>query len=257
MILFVSDIHLGRLEPAQNREVERTLLRFLRAHEGQISRLILLGDVFDEYIEYRRLIPKGFPRFQALLADWTESGIRVTYLVGNHDPWHLDYFRQELGVEVVEGPLLEPLPGARVYMNHGDGIDPASRVYTRLKPWLRHPAPVWLYRTLLPGDAGMAAAHWVNRRFGENEVKESTVEALRRFARSTLASGAADCVVMGHSHRPERILYPEGLYVNTGCWYESQTFGRLDENGLTLRRWDGSASAALDETFTPIPEDAG
>ena len=46
-------------------------------------------------------------RFQALLAEWTDRGVGITYLVGNHDPWHRDYFTRELGVRVVFDHLVE------------------------------------------------------------------------------------------------------------------------------------------------------
>lgn len=245
MILFLSDIHFGRGTEAAERRKEAALIACLRAHEGQVRRLYLLGDVFDQYIEYRHLVPKGFLRFQALLAAWTDRGVPVTYLVGNHDPWHRDYFGRELGVRLVQDDLVEPLVGCNVYMTHGDGIDPGSRLYNRLKPWLRHPVPVSLYRTLLPGDAGFGLARWVNRHFGTERLDPARAQALRTHARRLLRERALDLVVMGHSHMAERCCWPEGQYVNTGCWHESHTFARLDEEGANLLRWNGSCTEVV------------
>lgn len=244
MILFVSDMHFGRGNGADERTDEAALIACLRSYETAVERLYLVGDVFDEYIEYRSLVPKGFVRFQGLLADWTDRGIPVTYLVGNHDPWHRDYFEHELGVRMVFGTLVETLYGRTVYLAHGDGIAPGPG--TRLKPWLRHPLPVWLYRSLLPADTGLHLARWVNRRFGNKVVDPATIHALRDHARHILLDTDAEVVVMGHSHHPEVLAWPEGTYLNTGCWNETRTLACLDEDGPTLLRWNGERAIPVD-----------
>ncbi len=248
MVLFLSDIHFGQSDPAAERAKEADLIACLRAHEAEVERLYLVGDVFDEYIEYRTLVPKGCVRFLGLLAAWADRGVAITYLVGNHDPWHRDYFARELGVRVVFDPIVERLQERTVYLAHGDGPG-SSRAYRLLKPVLRHPAPVWLYRTLLPADSGLRLARWYNRRFGNEDMAEPAADALRRHARRVLAETPADAVVMGHSHLPERRDWPEGCYLNTGSWHESRTFGRLYKSELQLLRWNGTFSTELNSGF--------
>ena len=244
LILFVSDIHFGRADATTERAKEAALVACLRAHEQQVERLYLLGDVFEHYIEYRHLVPKGFVRFQALLAEWTDRGVPVTYLVGNHDPWHRDYFEKELGVRVVFDALNEPLFGINVYMAHGDGIARTEGLYRLLKRVLRHPVPVALYRTLLPGDLGLALARWVSRN-RNHTLKDAQIEALRQQARRLLHEQSADVVIMGHTHYPELITWPEGRYLNTGFWHKVHTFATLDANGLRLLHWNGTCSEEL------------
>jgi UDP-2,3-diacylglucosamine hydrolase len=248
LVLFVSDIHFGHDDDARERAKEAALVACLRAHEPDVEHLYLLGDVFDEYIEYRYLIPKGFIRFQALLAEWTDRGVPVTYLVGNHDPWHQDYFSRELGVDLRFDALTEPLYHHNVYMAHGDGLGAGDGLYRRLRPLLRHPVPVWLYRALLPGDSGFRLARWVQRTFGNDQVDEVTVEALRAYAFDILSQRSADIVVLGHTHRPEHIIRPEGQYLNTGAWHDARTFACLDERGPVLRHWNGTCSEIFDHS---------
>ncbi len=245
MVLFFSDIHFGRSDAEVERANERDLIACLRAHEAEVERLYLLGDVFDAYIEYHHLVPRGFVRFQALLAEWTERGVPVTYLVGNHDPWHRDYFERELGVRVVFDAFDEPLFGRNVYMAHGDGLTTNTRFYNRIRPLLRHPAPVWMYRTLLPGDLGLGLAKWVKARYGNKEVLEETVAGLRAHARRILTETDVELVVMGHSHQPAFHVWPEGTYMNLGYWHGARTFGRLTEKGPQLLRWNGTCAGAF------------
>jgi UDP-2,3-diacylglucosamine hydrolase len=238
-------MHFGRGSAEAERAKERALLACLDAHAEDVEHLYLLGDVFDAYIEYRHLLPKGFARFQGLLARWTDRGLPVTYLVGNHDPWHREYFAQELGVRVLPGALTTTHHGLRLYLAHGDA---AARdgLSTRLRPWLRHPVPVGLYRSLLPADTGMRLAQWVNRRLGQHAPDPETATTLAAHARGLLRTTAATGVVMGHSHQPALHAWPEGLYLNTGCWHDERTLGRLDAQGLHLLRWNGTQTLSIE-----------
>ncbi len=244
-------MHFGRHDAATERLCEADLIACLRAFEDRAERLRLLGDVFDQYIEYRRLVPKGFVRFQALLAEWTDRGVPVTYLVGNHDPWHRDYFETELGVRVRFDPWVERVGGVSVYLAHGDAADPTTPLYARLRPILRHPVPVALYEYLLPGDTGFALARWLNGRFHSETPDPERVEGLRRHARRMLAQTGADVAVMGHSHVPEQRAWPEGRYLNLGAWYSGRTFGALDGSDLRLLRWNGSEAHVIETAAHP------
>ncbi|MEP0545420.1 MAG: UDP-2,3-diacylglucosamine diphosphatase [Rhodothermales bacterium] len=252
MYLFLSDLHLGRGTAAESRAAERDALALLRAHESDVrpaggdGGLFLVGDVFDQFIEYRRLVPKGFVRLQGLLAEWTDAGVPVTYVVGNRDPWHLDYFERELGVRVVPDGVAARLAGRETYIAHGDGLVPTEQAYNRLKPLLRHPVPYRLYRNLFPGDWGYRLARHIARR-GSGAPDAPTVDALRDAARRRL-TGPTDLVVFGHGHRAERIDGPGGTYLNPGYWFADRTFARLDAAGPALLRWTAGEARPLDAT---------
>jgi UDP-2,3-diacylglucosamine hydrolase len=259
LYLFLSDLHLGRGTPAASRAAERDALALLDAHEADVRAavadgrgggLYLVGDVFDQFIEYRRLVPKGFARLQGRLAAWTDAGLPVTYLVGNRDPWHLDYFASELGVRLVRGAITERLAGRTVYLAHGDGLVPSERAYNLLKPILRHPLSYRLYRTLLPGDSGYRLARRIAR-LGDGAPDAPTVHGLRAAAHRFLTTTAADLVVFGHGHVAEHEAWPEGAYLNPGYWYEDRTFARLDADGPALLRWTGHAA----EPFSPTSDE--
>lgn len=245
VVLFISDMHFGRDTGAREREKETALIQCLEAHADATQHLYLVGDVFDGYIEYRHLVPKGFVRFQALLARWTDRGIPVTYLFGNHDPWHRDYFSEELGVELVPETLETTHHGRRLYLTHGDAQASSHRGFSWLRPMMRHPFAHWLYRSL-PADLGLGLARRVSRALHDPAPDPAVIDALRAHARRTLQSGPADIVIMGHSHEPVLYQWPEGAYANTGNWYENRTFVRLDEDKVTLTRWNGTRALDIE-----------
>lgn len=239
-------MHFGRDAPDAERARERDLVACLKAHAPHVEQLFIVGDLFDAYIEYRHLVPKGAVRVLALLADWTERGIPVTYLVGNHDPWHRDYFREALGIEIRMNEVTLEGYGQHIYVHHGDGLDPNSTRYNALKPWLRHPLPVWIYKNLLPGDLGMALARKVAQHSAQSNTSETNRRSYRSIAQRLLSEGGTDAVVLGHTHAPEHLHFSDGEYVNLGAWYEQRTFATLDDAGFQLMRWNGASAEPVE-----------
>jgi UDP-2,3-diacylglucosamine hydrolase len=184
-------------------------------------------------------------RFQALLARWTDRGVPVTYLFGNHDPWHRDYFPEELGVALVPGPLEAEHHGRRLHLAHGDAEASTHPAYAWVRPLLRHPLAIRLYRSLLPADWALGLARRVSRALHEPAPDPAVVQALESHARTRVRE-EADLVVRGHSHEPALHRWPEGTYLNIGNWYESRTFARLDGTTVSLVRWNGTRGHAIE-----------
>jgi len=239
-------MHFGRGSFSAERAKEAALIECLEAHADRVEHLYLVGDVFDGFIEYRHLVPKGFVRFQALLARWTDRGIPVTYLFGNHDPWHRDYFTQELGVRLVAERLTATHHDLRVHLTHGDEWASTHGLYAWLRPLLRHPTAMQAYRSVLPADLGLGLAQWVSRALHDEAPDPTVVEALREHARDHLRREDTDVIVMGHSHEAALHMWPDGVYVNTGNWYENRSFARLDGDTIRLSKWNGTRALDIE-----------
>jgi UDP-2,3-diacylglucosamine hydrolase len=104
---------------------------------------------------------------------------------------------------------------------------------------------------LLPGDSGFRLARWVSRTIHKGEPDPDIIAALREHAHHVVSSTAATLAVMGHSHAPELTAWSEGCYLNTGNWYESRTFGRLDDDGVHLLRWNGQRAVDIEAAQVP------
>ncbi len=254
VILFVSDTHFGRLDPAADREAEQALVACMEAFFQDTTHLFLMGDVFEAWIEHAHLVPRPPARFFGALARWADAGRHITVFAGNHDPWHRSYFRDAFGATLVYDALETVLEGRRVYLHHGDGLMPRG-LYRHARRLVRHPLPVWLYKHVIPADWGLGLARWVSRKMHGPDVEIRQVEGLRAYARRVLTATDADAVVMGHSHHAECTTWPEGVYLNPGAWYRTRTFGVLDEGGFAVLEWkEGRAvpyEAPLHEAGSP------
>jgi UDP-2,3-diacylglucosamine hydrolase len=104
-VFFISDVQLGLGDRQAERQKEDRLLAFLQGILPQAEEVCILGDLFDFWFEYDTVIPKGFHRTLTALQAFTDRGIPVHYIAGNHDFWMDDFFQIELGVRLYWYPV--------------------------------------------------------------------------------------------------------------------------------------------------------
>jgi UDP-2,3-diacylglucosamine hydrolase len=229
-VLVVSDLHLGANTEARVVEFHRWLDRV-----GSTSHhLILNGDLFDFWFEYRSVIPRGATRTLGRLADLVDAGVRIDFLGGNHDWWGGDFLSGELGIHVHRNPVRLELAGRQAFVAHGDGLGNGDLRYRALKTILRGRGTQWGFRWLHP-DLGAALARRVSRtgtHEGEPEDRpgaRARDEALARWARDYLvAEPDVDLVLLAHTHIPRRVVHGVGrYYLNSGDWLTHCTWIEL------------------------------
>jgi UDP-2,3-diacylglucosamine hydrolase len=236
-VYFISDVHLGLGSPVEERDKENRLLALLHDILPNADELYIVGDLFDFWFEYRTVIPKGFHRTLTALQEFTDRGIPVKFLTGNHDCWVKDFFSRELGMEVHTKPFETSVQGRRVYLHHGDGLATNDLGYRLIKPILRNRAAIWLYRWLHP-DIGIPLARGSSRtsRAYTSQKDYGEEEGLLAFARGRIQEGI-DVVVMGHRHRPSFTAIDGGVYVNLGDWVSFNTYAVMEAGTIRLVTW--------------------
>jgi UDP-2,3-diacylglucosamine hydrolase len=252
-----SDTHLG----AAPSDVERQLLAFLRHVRERAGSLVINGDLFEFWFEWRSVIPRPSFRVLAALADLVDLGIPVLWIAGNHDCWGGDVLREDVGVEYHVGEWKGGLAGWRAAIEHGDGLRHIEdRKYRRLRTVLRHPASIWAFRHLLHPDFGSRLAAGSSHASRTYQARDGG-RGLREVAMRKLADDRSlDLLIFGHSHVPALERSPTGsVYANAGSWMSKATFLRVDEERIALMEWTGSAEGqcldALDRrTEKALPE---
>src|SRR6476620_12556246 len=104
----ISDVHLGHA----SIEIERTLLSYLRSLPGRAGSLLINGDLFEFWFEWRSVVHRSGVRVLAALMDLRDAGVPVTMLAGNHGCWGGDVLR-DAGVDFQLGLVTGTLGGWR------------------------------------------------------------------------------------------------------------------------------------------------
>ncbi|MCX7909162.1 MAG: UDP-2,3-diacylglucosamine diphosphatase [Ignavibacteria bacterium] len=234
MVYFISDVHLGYFSGERNKELENLLLSFFNQVSLNAKIIAIIGDLFDFWFDYKKVIPKHFYKVVSKLSELKEKGIEIVYLIGNHDFGHYEFFRKELGIEVYEKDLTLELFGKKFYLSHGDGKIKNDYGYSVLKFILRNKVSRFLFRLVHP-DLGIWLAMRSSRksRVYTNKRQKKNFDSLFEFAKKKIDDGY-DFVIMGHSHRAEYKEYRQGIYVNLGDWLSVPRVGIFDGNGFKL-----------------------
>jgi len=249
--VYLSDAHLS-VAPG-GRDTMDAFVAFLRRLDpADVARVVVLGDLFDFWFEYKHVVFSGYFDVLRAFADLRDAGVELHFVCGNHDFWAGRFLETQIGFTVHLEPVTLEIDGRRVHLAHGDGINPDDWRYRAYKRVARWGGAVRLFRLLHP-DWAMAIAQRVSR--GSRQLfspsdpgKSAEIGPLRAYAERRLAAGDADVVVCAHCHYPERMEFATpggtGLYLNTGDWMWHRSY--VVSEGVDFRL-ASARSAALAE----------
>ncbi len=211
-IHFLSDFHLGVPDAASSLAREKRIVAFLDeatkalpSGEPAAAEIMLLGDLFDFWFEYKRAVPRGHVRLLGKLAELSDRGIPVHLFIGNHDMWIFDYVPKETGVIVHREPIVREIAGKRFLIGHGGRSRKKS--YENDRKWLG------------------AEKEW-----------------LVQYCKDELVKAHYDYMIFGHRHLPIDMevqpgTMPDGRqarYINLGDWISYYTYATFDGQDMQL-----------------------
>ena len=238
MHYFVSDIHLGAGNKAEQRRVESAFLDFLSKIEADAESLFLVGDIFDFWFEYKEVVPKGYVRVLGRLAELNDKGIRIVMLTGNHDMWVRNYFERECGMIVHYRGELVQHAGKTIMVAHGDNLRTEGQPMLKLMNALfRSNTARWLFRNLLHPDLSMRFGKWWSGKSRKSKAIKMEFrgeeEFLVQYAREWVDTGLPiDYYVFGHIHSAADYPLSEcsrALFL--GEWIEDPHYAVMDAEG--------------------------
>lgn len=233
---FFSDVHLGLKSKDIEKQKEKKLIGFLDYISNDAGKVFIVGDLFDCWIEYRKVVPKGYFRLLAKLNEMYESGIELNFLSGNHDFWLNTYLRDEVGLKIHYNALSTELDGKNFFLTHGDGLAKNDLGYRIMKKILRNKVNQFLYSLIHP-DIGISLAQLSSRRSRDYTDKVfGSGEDMKKFALAKI-SGGYDYVIMGHRHKPESVAMSGGYLIILGDWIKHFTYGEFSDGNFELKYW--------------------
>jgi UDP-2,3-diacylglucosamine hydrolase len=247
----IADTHIG----VASTDVDRAVLAWLEARlaearRGETLSLLINGDLFEFWFEWRTVIPRPAFRVLAALAALHDAGVPILWIAGNHDCWGGDVIRRDVGAVYHVGPWVGSIAGWRVRVEHGDGLrQREDRRYRALRVLLRNRLAIRAFRWV-PADLATRLAFWSSHTSRTTRARDGGA-GLRRVALGYLeAADAPELVLLGHSHVETLERAPGGgIYANAGSWLADPMFLRIMPERIELRRWDGTADGAVVKTL--------
>ncbi len=240
-IYFLSDFHLGAPDYNTSLVREKRIVKFLDEIKNEALQIFILGDLFDFWFEYKKVVPKGFVRILGKLAELTDAGIEIHFFVGNHDMWMNGYFEKELNIKVYHHPQEFELFGKKFFIGHGDGLGPGDHRYKMMKTVFRNKVSQWLFGSLHP-HFGIGLAEYFSSKSrkatgtGDEKFLGEDKEWLIVFCREMLLKKHFDYFIFGHRHLPiDFKLTNATRYINLGDWIKYNSYAVFDGENLDLK----------------------
>ncbi|MEM7549963.1 MAG: UDP-2,3-diacylglucosamine diphosphatase [Bacteroidota bacterium] len=247
-LYFASDFHLGAPDQEASQERERRIIRWIDFTKRDAAAFFFVGDIFDFWYEYSKVIPKGFVRFIGKIAELHDQGIPVYFFGGNHDMWMYSYFQKEIGIEVILDPVSFECNGKYFHISHGDGLGPGDYFYKFLKKIFRGSVTRFFFHLLHP-DLGIGLAHAWSKSSRSHNSSKSTNEAdsvvpdkeiLLSYSKSIQEKTPHDYYIFGHRHIPMSLqVSDKSYYYNLGEWIKYFTYGVYEKEDFHLMKFEG------------------
>ena len=244
-IYLLSDFHLGAPDAASSLQREKRIVAFLDEAAKDAEEILLLGDLFDFWFEYKRAVPRGHVRLLGKLAEIADRGIPLHLFIGNHDMWIFDYVPSEVGLTVHREPAVRTWMSKTFLIGHGDGLGPGDHGYKFMKQVFRNPVCQWLFARLHPNFGLWLGDFWSGRsrlKSYENDRKwlGTDKEWLVQYCREELKKTHYDYLLFGHRHLPVDLeVAPGSRYINLGDWITWFTYAVFDGTDLKLMKRTG------------------
>ncbi len=235
-ICAISDLHYKFSTPnLEDVELNAKALSFLRTLPGHYDWLILNGDIFDLWFDWKYTIIKAYFPVLKILADIREKGCRIVYISGNHDFWFNDFFPVQMQIELHQDAFVLETDKKKIFFTHGDLHTTNDAKYKLLRQIIRLPFTKKLFSIIHP-DWALALGKTLSRSSRLKRVSHR-IEGLKKagledYARSLLND--YDYVIMGHTHEPCVIPMEKGVYANSGDWLVNHTYVKIIDGVLEL-----------------------
>lgn len=235
MALYIfSDAHLGAHSPELESLKKKKISDLCELVKKDADRLIILGDLFDFWFEYKYTAPKEHYDVLFILSEVIKAGVKIDYVSGNHDFWMDDFFEKQMGIKLYRDELNLEYDGKKLHLLHGDGLSAKDSGYRLLKRIFRNRLNIWLYRKL-PPDWAYSLARAVSGKSREHTSQRDSqfVSDYKNYALSKIQSGF-DVVALAHLHLPILENLDRGTYINTGDFIEHFSYAKISQGKITL-----------------------
>ena len=242
-IFFASDFHLGAPNQKSSLLREKNIVRWLNSIENEAKEIYLLGDIFDFWFEYSKVVPKGFVRLLGKLAELCDKGIQVHLFTGNHDMWTKNYLEEEIGLKLYHKPQIIEFEDIKIFLGHGDGLGKGDYKYKVLKTIFQSTICNWLFSRIHPNLAISIGQKWSDLSRGNQPIEKDIdfeKEQLFQYCKEQQKLKKVNFYLFGHRHIPMEIPLNDSFnakYINLGDWITFNSYAVLYNSTIELKKF--------------------
>jgi len=236
-IFFVSDNHFQKRSDSSEIERKERFFDLLEHIKNNKGTLVIGGDFFDFWFDYRGYIPVEYIEIFEKLKDLRNSGIDIYYILGNHDYWDFGLFDNFFAKETIKDEYTFSIDNQIVSIEHGDGIfkdDYGYRVFRRI---IRSRICVALFN-FLPPRVGYYIAKKISKADKPSEYykdNKTLIKKLTGYAETKWLE--KDVIILGHYHQEGIISKGNKKIIFLGDWLSKFLVTIYDKGQWKQVKW--------------------
>tara|TARA_B100000945_G_C20394559_1_gene604117 strand:- start:824 stop:1564 length:741 start_codon:yes stop_codon:yes gene_type:complete len=231
-LFIISDTHF-QIDLSPNENKKRKLLSILLEKiEKTGGTLIIGGDFFDFWFDFKIKPPENYLEILQKLYKLSSKGIEIHYIAGNHDYWNFSTL-EKFGIQFYKGNLDFKIDNKKIHLTHGDGILDSDKYYRFLSSLIRHPIFIKLF-SLLGQKNGYnigKLVSWFSKSLHDNSLSKKIIIKKKLINHIfTKLYKKYDTILIGHYHFNEIIKVKDKTTIFLGNWVDNYTLTTFDGN---------------------------
>lgn len=252
-LLFIGDVHLGAYCDQMNLKLEKDLVDLLSYCEEHQITPVILGDLFDYWMEYPRKNPPLGTELLNFFSDYHQrTGHGTLFVTGNHDNWTYGYLNR-IGFDVEHEFRIISAEDISMMVLHGDGLQNPAMNLPRpfMHRILRNSYFITVFQKIFPPRLGwffMKRFSGISKSRAKTATSRKQRDKLDNWAKNTVMSNPLlHAVVYGHHHKPWLWEKQGNICLNCGSFSTYYSVGLYTNKKFQLVTW-----LPASKTFEPI-----
>ena len=238
-VYFISDNHFMMDFGSREKSRRRLMFDLFKVIRSTGGTLIIGGDFFDFWFDYRHVVPKFYTDIICNLWLLSSTGIEIHILAGNHDYWDFGYLSDQTGCVFHADDFMFNLDDQAIIITHGDGLLSWDRGYRLMKKIIRHRWCIALFR-FLHADWGCSLAKFVsntsNRYTHANDEGHRIRSEITQYAKQNWTDHY-QVILVGHYHQTGIQDEGNSKLIWLGDWLQQFTVTIYDASGWHQTSW--------------------
>ena len=237
-LFIVSDNHFQRIKTPDEESRKKRFYSLLNHIKSTGGTLIIGGDFFDFWFEYKGYAPSEFIEIFERLKDLKNNGVEIYYILGNHDYWDFGFFNKMFATKTFKNQCHIDIDNQKILIIHGDGIFKDDYNYRIFRKIIRSKLCIFLFNLLSPRIGYLIASKISNadkpsEYYKDNELikKKLTDYAEKRWE-------DIDVLLVGHYHQSGIIEKNNKKLIFLGDWLNKFLVTTYDNNTWKQVIWD-------------------
>ena len=237
-IYFISDNHF--MKKSDPFEKKRRKIFYSLLHEVKESKgtLIIAGDFFDFWFDYRGYIPKEYLDIFEKLKDLKDNDIKIYYILGNHDYWDFGFFNKVFAHKTFKDEFVFFKENKKIMVIHGDGILKKDIGYRLFRKIIRSQLAIFFYNILPPKVGYFIASKITHADKPDSYYKDNELIKNKLIEYANKKCGDIDILLVGHYHQSGIIENNNKKIIFLGDWIKKYLVTIYDNGKLNQISWD-------------------